>query len=238
MRITSFFSVFLLCAAVALPGVTLAASAVEVQTMRDNTFRAATQMLMYVALDKAKERRAAADKAMAGIDSTVTSINDTALTTQWQKTKSTLNGSPYLNGEVNQLVLYAWENEAMALVSEVDRLMPRNIDQSRKDIYDLAANQVMLLIYLRNSTDPLGGTNYTGVNYDKDLAALTTKYTAQLNKVIKSNPKHAAVLGKVKSKWVFLSGRFSDYRQHPVPFIADLYGRQIIDLLLTTANKG
>jgi hypothetical protein len=46
------------------------------------------------------------------------------------------------------------------------------------------------------------------------------------------------VLGKVKSKWVFLSGRFSDYRQHPVPFIADLYGRQIIDLLLTTANKG
>ena len=32
-------------------------------------------------------------------------------------------------------------------------------------MYDLAARmQIMLVIYLRNSADPMGGSNYTGIN--------------------------------------------------------------------------
>ena len=46
----------------------------------------------------------------------------------------------------------------------------------------------------------------------------------------------APVIAKIKPKWSFLAPRFTDFNQKSVPYLVDLYGRQIIDLLLTTAN--
>ena len=51
-----------------VPSLSFAASASQLQAMRDNSVRAATQMMMFVALDKAGERRQAALKAITGID--------------------------------------------------------------------------------------------------------------------------------------------------------------------------
>lgn len=61
-----------------------AASVAELQTARDNAFRAATQMLMFVALDKAIERRVIAEKAIANVDATVAGLNDANLSARWQ----------------------------------------------------------------------------------------------------------------------------------------------------------
>ena len=232
------FATFLLCLASLLPALTFAASAIELQAARDNAFQAATQMLMFVALDKAGERRTAAEKAIAKVDATVTTISDANLTVRWQATRAALTTSPYQNGQINQRQLYSWENEVMAFTNDLAHLMPRGLDRNKNDMYDLAGRmQVMLLIYLRNSADPLGGTNYTGINSDKELKVLSDEFSANLNLVIRQNPKSAVALTKVKSKWVFLSARISDIKGANVPFIADLYGRQSIDILLSTASS-
>lgn len=89
MRLKRPFASVLLCLAVLLPTLSFAASVAELQTARDNAFRAATQMLMFVALDKAIERRVIAEKAIANVDATVAGLNDVNLL-------RTLANSPYL----------------------------------------------------------------------------------------------------------------------------------------------
>lgn len=229
--------IFLLAFVTLVPSLSFAASASQLQAMRDNSVRAATQMMMFVALDKAGERRQAALKAITGIDTAVAELNDPALATRWQTTRAALTQDPYEKGEINQLTLYAWENEVIPFALELDQRMPRDTARSKKDLYDLAARmQLMMMIYLRNSADPLGGSNYTGVNSDKDLAKLATDFTLRLNELMAKNPTLKAPLAKVTAKWAFLSSRITDLQQTNVPFITDLYGRQIIDSLLATAN--
>ena len=96
-------------------------------------------------------------------------LNDPALATRWQTTRAALTQDPYEKGEINQLTLYAWENEVIPFALELDQRMPRDTSRTKKDLYDLAA-------------------------------------------------------------------RITDLQQTNVPFITDLYGRQIIDSLLATAN--
>lgn len=238
MRITRSIRCFLLSVAVSMPTLGQAAATVsQLESIRDNNFKAATQLMMYVTLEKAKERRQLADKAIASVDSTVASIGDPELATQWQATSAALKTDVFEKGEINQLTIYAWENATMAMAAEVDRRMPRDIDRSRKDLYELASRmQLMTMIYLRNSADPLGGSNYTGVNSDKELSKLATDFTRQLGEVTRKNPKLQAPLSRVQSKWAFLSQRISDYKTN-VPFIVDLYGRQINDMLVTLASE-
>lgn len=229
--------IFLLTLSALVPSLSLAASAAELQAIRDNSVRAATQMMMYVALDKAGERRQAALGAIASIDTAVAGLNDPALATRWQTTRTALTQDPYEKGEINQLNLYAWENEVIPFAHELDQRMPRDTARVKKDLYDLAARmQLMMMIYLRNSADPLGGSNYTGVNSDKDLAKLAADFSLRLNELMAKNPTLKAPLSKVTAKWAFLSSRITDLQQTNVPFITDLYGRQIIDSLLATAN--
>ncbi|HEX6592859.1 MAG TPA: hypothetical protein VF050_12760, partial [Moraxellaceae bacterium] len=87
-----------------------------------------------------------------------------------------------------------------------------------------------------NSADPLGGSNYSGMNRELDPAKLSADFTAQLNEAARTQPALAPVIAKIKPKWSFLAPRFTDFNQKSVPYLVDLYGRQIIDLLLTTAN--
>ena len=238
VRSTKPLSILLLVVATLLPGGANAATASQLQAIRDNTVRAATQMMMYVALEKAKERRQLAQAAISNVDAAVASLNDAALATHWQTTRTALTHDPYQNGEINQLAIYSWENEVVSFTNDLDQRMPRDIERSQKELFELASRmQLMMMIYLRNSADPLGGTNYTGVNSDKELDKLAAAFTTQLNDVIRKNPSLKAPLAKVTAKWTFLSQRIGDLQQRNVPFIADLYGRQIIDMLLATANK-
>lgn len=236
-------SVLLLVLASLLSGTASAATASsstagQIQAIRDNAVRAATQMMMYVALEKAKERRQLAQTAIGNIDTAVAGLNDPALATHWQTTRTALTRDPYQDGEINQLAIYGWENEVVSFTNDLDQRMPRDIERSKKELFELASRmQLMMMIYLRNSADPLGGTNYTGVNSDKELDKLAAAFTAHLNDVIRKNPTLKAPLAKVTAKWTFLSQRIGDLQQRNVPFIADLYGRQIIDMLLATANK-
>jgi hypothetical protein len=218
--------------------VAAAATAPEIQAIRDNAFRADTQMLMYVALDKARERRVAVDKAMATVEKGLASINDPALVNRWQLTRTALSTSPYHDtGEVNQLILYRWENETMAFLAELDSHMPRDLSRQKKELYELVTRmQLMTLIYLRNQTDPLGGNNYIGVN-NVELSDLSSAFTKRLNEVMKTNPALKAKLHPVSAKWAFLSKHVAS-RTSNVPFIVDRYGHQIVDMLLVIANAG
>lgn len=239
MRIAKPLGILLLTFTTLVSGLAGAATASQLQAIRDNTVRAATQMMMYVALEKAKERHQAAESAITSVDAAVAGLNDPALAARWQSTRTALMHEPYEQGEINQLIIYGWENEVVPFVSELDQRMPRDLDRSKKELYELAARmQLMMMIYLRNSADPLGGSNYTGVNSDKELDKLARAFTTQLNDVIRRNPSLKAPLAKVTAKWIFLSQRIGNLQQRNVPFIADLYGRQIIDILLATANAG
>lgn len=239
MRIAKPLGILLLTFTALVSGLAGAATAGQLQTIRDNTVRAATQMMMYVALEKAKERRQLAQNAITSIDAAVAGLNDPALAARWQSTRTALTLDPYEQGEINQLTIYGWENEVVPFVNELDQRMPRDLDRSKKELYELAARmQLMMMIYLRNSADPLGGSNYTGVNSDQDLGKLARAFTTQLNDLVRRNPALKAPLAKVTAKWTFLSQRIADLQQRNVPFIADLYGRQIIDMLLATANAG
>jgi len=214
-----------------------AVNPVELQALRDNSFKAATQLIMYVALDKAQERYQSAEQSIVKADSIVASLNDPALTKRWQLTRAALKANPFVGSEADQRIIYAWENEVMALATDIDHRQPRDIPRLQKDLQDLTARmQIMLIIYLRNSADPFGGNNYTGINADKDLSKMAAEFTQKLNELILKNPNIKASLPKIQSKWLFLSQRISDYKSKNVPFIVDLYGRQIIDMLLAASK--
>jgi hypothetical protein len=218
---------------------TQAVSAVEIQTIRNNAVRAVTQMFMYIALEKARERKQVADKAIADVDAALPQLNDPTLIVNWQKARTALATKPFHDsGDINQLILYHWENETMPFLGELDQHMPRNISRVQKDLYDLVTRmQLMTIIYLRNNADPLGGNNYIGANSDKDLGTLSKEFTRHLNDLIRSNPTLKTPLAKVSAKWAFLSQHIADHRVRNVPYIVDLYGHQVIDLLLAEAHR-
>lgn len=51
----------------------------------------------------------------------------------------------------------------------------------------------------------------------------------------KSDPKLFRAMNKSTAKWRFLSGHFAEFNRQSVPYVVDLYGRQIIDDLLALA---
>jgi hypothetical protein len=219
---------------------TQAVSAVEIQTIRNNAVRAVTQMFMYIALEKARERKQVADKAIADVDAALLKLNDPSANRQLAESANcALATKPFHDsGDINQLILYHWENETMPFLAELDQHMPRNISRVQKDLYDLVTRmQLMTIIYLRNNADPLGGNNYIGANSDKDLGTLSKEFTRHLNDLIRSNPTLKTPLAKVSAKWAFLSQHIADHRVRNVPYIVDLYGHQVIDLLLAEAHR-
>jgi hypothetical protein len=117
--------------------------------------------------------------------------------------------------------------------------MPRELDRDTRQIYELVGRmQVMMTIYLRNSADPFGGDNYAGKNSELELPLLAKEFSSLLDSArIKQQKKLAPALARIHTKWVFLSPRLIDSQQASIPYIVDLYGRQIIDLLLATVNQ-
>ena len=223
----------LLCS---LPAAAVEMSAQELQLMRDDAYHATTQLFMYAILEKARERRDGMTRLVAGLDSRITGLGDGGVQARWQALRSALLGDPYLNNEVNQLALYAAEDRTAEFAGELERHMPRAQEPRQRTIYALVAHmQVMMAIYLRNAADPLGGANYSGVDRSYDLAKMSQEFSAQLDELARSQPGLAAAVLKLRPKWAFLSPRFSDYNQKTVPYLVDLYGRQIIDTLLSAA---
>lgn len=232
MRITHLLAAVLLM--LALPAHAMTAR--EVQALRDNAYQATTQMLMYAILEKAGERRAKAQTAIATVDSALPALKDAALSQRWQTVRTALGTDPYQDGAVNQLAIYAMEDHTTEFVRQLDGHMPRDIGREQKALYELTGQmQMMMTIYLRNSADPIGGGNYSGINRDQDLAKLAAEFSSKLNALSRTDSKLQARMGKVRAKWAFLAPRFSDFNQKSVPFVVDLYGRQIITALLEAA---
>ena len=193
-----------------------AASLEEVQSLQDGGYRITSQMLMYVILEKAGERRK-------------------DVTATWQALRSSVANDPYYNGEVSQQGLYAIEDSATRFAQALERLIPPDTDPKKMAVHDLVKRMhVMMTIYLRNTADPLGGSNYSGINHEISLEALPAEFTGKLAAVEKSQRTLAPVIAKIKPKWSFLSPRISDFNQKSVPYLVDLYGRQIIDQLMTS----
>lgn len=226
-----------LLAALLVPAAHAAANPAELQSLRDGAYRTTSQLFMYVILEKAGERRKDVNRLVAGLDTRVAALGDKELSGEWQQLRTVALRDPYQNGEANQLDLYSLEDHATLFAQGIERRMPHDLDRQRKTLYDLAGRmQVMMTIYLRNGADPLGGSNYSGMNRELDPAKLSTEFTTLLQEAARSQPALAPVIAKIKPKWSFLAPRFTDFNQKSVPYLVDLYGRQIIDLLLTTAN--
>lgn len=214
------------------------ASASELQALRDGTYRSASQLFMYVILEKAGERRQDALASASRLDARVAALNDAALDTSWKAVREAQKHDLYQDGEANQLAIYAVENSTTAFAAALEQRMPVDTDPTKKTLYDLAGRlQVMMTIYLRNSADPLGGSNYSGVNRGLDPAVLAKEFSTRLDALGKSQPSLAPSLAKVRSKWQFLLPRLTDFNEKSVPYLVDLYGRQIIDQLLVLANN-
>ena len=238
MRIPAFIASGLLSCLVLFAPAAVAASASQIQQLRDSSYRVTTQMFMYAILNRAKERQQDARSRIAAIDTQVASLGDAEVAKRWQAVRSSLQGELYVDGDVNQRTLYSIEDSTTLFGRELDRLMPRELGREEKALYDLAQRmQVMMLIYLRNSADPLGGSNYSGVNNEVDLEQLPDAFDAELKTLAKTHPKLAPVFTKIRPKWVFLAPRLRDFNQKTVPYLVDMYGRQIIDTLLAAARE-
>lgn len=232
LRITHLFAAVLLMLAVPAN----ASTPREIQSLRDNAYNAATQMIMYAILEKAGERRMKANAAIAAIDAGLPALNDAALSQRWQSVRAILSHEPYQGGEINQLALYAIEDNTTEFAHLLDQRMPRDIDRQQKALYELTSQmQMMMTIYLRNSADPLGGSNYSGINRDQDLVKLAADFSGKLDVLTRTKSSIQPKLLKLKAKWSFLAPRFTNFNQQSVPYVVDLYGRQIITALLDAA---
>lgn len=212
-------------------------AASELQSLRDGAYRSTSQLFMYVILEKAGERRQDALALAGKLDTRVNALNDAGLKTSWVALRDVLKRDLYQDGEANQLAIYAAEDLTTRFAADIEQRMPTGTDPVKLALYDLAGRmQVMMTIYLRNGADPLGGSNYSGVNRNLDPAVLAAEFSARLDKLARSQPALAPALSKVRSKWVFLLPRLTNFNEKSVPYLVDLYGRQIIDQLLATAS--
>lgn len=212
-----------------------AAPAAELQALRDGAYHATTQLMMYAILDRAGERQTDAGKIINTIDPRVAALNDKELLASWQAARAALISGPYQGNEVNQIALYAMEDRTTEFARLIGQRMPHELSKQQRTLFDLTERmQVLMTIYLRNSADPIGGTNYSGINRDLDPAKLVKEFSAQLNELAKTQP---ALMTRIRPKWAFLLQRLTDFNQKSVPYLVDIYGRQIIDLLLATASK-
>lgn len=215
-----------------------APTAAQVQQIRDNSYRVVTQSFMFVILEKAKERQADVRSRVQTLDTQVAALGDADASRLWKAVRQSAMTDLYLKGDVDQLKIYGLEDSATEFVRDLDRLMPRDIPREQKALYDLAQRmQVMMTIYLRNNADPLGGSNYSGVNREIAVENLPDEFDAALKAALKSSPKLAPAIAKIRPKWVFLAPRLRDFNQKSVPYLVDMYGRQIIDNLLASAAE-
>lgn len=210
--------------------------AADLQALQDNAYAAVSQRMMYVVLDRDPGRKAATDMRLKTADVAVTSQADTPLTQKWQTVRAAVVSDPYTEGEVNPYAIYNMENRVTELADEIKARMPPGMSSSRKALYELVSLlQKMMTIYLRNSADPRGGSGYVGVNQEIDLAVQQQKFSTKMAALAKSDPRLFRAMNKSTVKWRFLSGHFADFNRQSVPYVADLYGRQIIDDLLALA---
>lgn len=213
-----------------------AASFEELQSIQDGGYRITSQIFMYAILEKAGERRKDVNRLVNILDSRVAALGDKEVSASWQALRSSVANDPYYNGEVAQQQLYTIEDNATRFAQALERLIPPDTDPKKMATHDLVKRMhVMMTIYLRNSADPVGGANYSGVNREIELESLPAEFTAKLAAFEKSQPAQATVIAKIKPKWSFLSPRISNFNQKTVPYLVDLYGRQIIDLLTGSA---
>lgn len=212
-----------------------AATLEELQTLQDGGYRLASQMFMYVILEKAAERRQDVTRLVNIMDGRVAALGNAEVNTHWQALRTSVLADPFYNGEVAQQKLYTIEDNATRFAQSLERLMPNDAGPKKMAVHDLVRRMhVMMTIYLRNSADPIGGANYSGINRELDLEKLPAEFSAKLAAVEKSQPAMAPVLAKIKPKWAFLSPRLANFNEKTVPYLVDLYGRQTIDLLTGT----
>lgn len=218
------------------PPARAAGDAAELQALQDNAYAAVSQRMMYVVLDRDPGRKAATDMRLKAADVAVAGQADAPLAQKWQSVQATVVSDPYAKGEVNPYAIYDMENRVTEFASEIKAKMPPGMSSSRKALYELVGLlQEMMTIYLRNSADPRGGSGYVGVNQEIDLAVQQQKFSTKMAALAKSDPRLFRAMNKSAVKWKFLSGHFADFNRQSVPYVADLYGRQIIDDLLALA---
>ncbi len=231
-RFRQYFATLCVAAMALLTQAAQAATFEELQSLQDGGFRIANQLFMYAILEKAGERRKEVSRLVSVLDPRVVALGDKDVSASWEALRSSVATDPYHNGEVAQQQLYTIEDNATRFSQALERLMPAGMDPKKMAVHDLVNRMhIMMTIYLRNSADPLGGSNYSGINREIELEKLPADFTAKLAAIEKSQPAAAPMLAKIKPKWAFLSPRIANYNEKTVPYLVDIYGRQIIDLL-------
>lgn len=218
------------------PHTQAAGNAAELQALQDNAYAAVSQRMMYVVLDRDPGRKAATNMRLKAADAAVAGLAEATLTQKWQALRAAVESDPYAGGDINPYAIYDMENRVTEFAGEISTRMPPGLSSSRKALYELVGLlQGMMTIYLRNSADPRGGSGYVGVNQDIDLAVQQQKFSTKMAALARSDPRLFGAMTKSTIKWRFLSGHFADFNRQSVPYVADLYGRQIIDDLLALA---
>lgn len=219
-----------------MPPTQAASDATGLQALQDNAYAAVLQRMMYVVLDRDPGRKAASDMQLKAADVAVAGLSDAVLTQKWQTVRAAVARDPYTAGEINPYAIYDMENCVTDFAGEIKARMPPGTSSSRKALHELVGLlQGMMTIYLRNSADPRGGSGYVGVNQEIDLTVEQQKFSTKMAALAQSDPRLFRAMNKSTVKWRFLSGHFADFNRQSVPYVADLYGRQILDDLLALA---
>lgn len=218
------------------PTAQAASTVADLQALQNDAYRATTQMMMYVIMDHATDRKATAANHLRAGEAEMAKIGDAALGKKWQALQEAVTRDPYSNGEINPLNIYDMENRATELAGDIRGRIAPDLPRHQKILYEMVGTlQAMITIYLRNSADPRGGSGYVGVNSGVDLADLKQRFSSKMDVIVKDYPKLAPSLFSTRAKWDFLSVRFTDYNNQSVPYLVDLYGHQIINDLMGLA---
>lgn len=203
---------------------------------------------MFVIQERAPLQQKKMNELLVQGDALVSQLDNGDVRTRWSEFRQALASDPYKDGDVAQVVLYAAEDQSALVVSALRasasgmRTAARiPVSKDADSLFELSTLMEQLTtIYLRNTADPLGGSNYSGYNRQLDPASLAAKFSQMLSQSRAAYSKNAAIssdLSQVFQKWNFIHGRMTDFNQKTVPFIVEKYNEQITQRLTEAYEK-
>lgn len=127
-----------------------AEKAADLHALQFNAYRATTQMMMFVILDRAPDRHVSALESLESGDAIAAKLTEPVLRQKWQSVRAAVMKDPYTNGEINSYAIYDMENLATELAFEIHKNIGAGVTARQKSLYELAGiMQSMMTIYLR-----------------------------------------------------------------------------------------
>lgn len=206
-----------------------------------------TIMMMYDESDRAtnekvRNRLKTLDGSLAPVLAEISKTDaaaGTAATEAWQKVHLALEGDSQSQG----MLKVGYDARAFAEMRTGFGDLTGAVNKQYKLTGGSAEEQALLqatrvvAVYIRTAGSPFGSYSDTNdASIEEDLSQMTAKLDAMiagLRSKYGKDPKHAAALRRISSKWGFIRGTILKYTQQSTPTIVYRHGIDMIEQLAT-----